>query len=98
MPPLLLRQRFPHRQQVTERLREAEAMIPAGMGKPELTPVTTGLGEIYQYILIPPMLFIKKTAQTYTVCTVITIAIKKVAYAYEFVYVHDLKPLFFCIS
>jgi cobalt-zinc-cadmium resistance protein CzcA len=41
------------RQQVTERLREAEAMIPAGMGKPELTPVTTGLGEIYQYILRP---------------------------------------------
>lgn len=41
------------RQQVAERLREAESQIPAGMGKPEMTPVTTGLGEIYQYVIKP---------------------------------------------
>ncbi len=39
------------RQQVSEGLKEAEAKIPAGMGAPALAPVTTGLGEIYQYIL-----------------------------------------------
>lgn len=39
------------RQQVSERLKEAETMIPPRVGKPELTPVTTGLGEIYQYVL-----------------------------------------------
>ncbi|MBC6609218.1 CusA/CzcA family heavy metal efflux RND transporter [Hymenobacter sp. BT188] len=39
------------RQQVAERLREAESQIPAGIGRPELAPVTTGLGEIYQYLV-----------------------------------------------
>lgn len=39
------------RQQVTERLKIAEQEIPAGIGSPELAPVTTGLGEIYQYVL-----------------------------------------------
>ncbi|MEO5645371.1 MAG: CusA/CzcA family heavy metal efflux RND transporter [Bacteroidia bacterium] len=39
------------RQMVTERLKEAESQIPEGMGKPELAPVTTGLGEIYQYTI-----------------------------------------------
>jgi len=39
------------RQQVSERLREAESQIPAGLGRPGLAPVTTGLGEIYQYIV-----------------------------------------------
>jgi len=39
------------RQQVSERLREAENQIPAGVGSPELAPVSTGLGEIYQYVL-----------------------------------------------
>lgn len=39
------------RQQVTERLQEARNQIPAGIGSPEIAPVTTGLGEIYQYIL-----------------------------------------------
>ncbi|HEU4551326.1 MAG TPA: CusA/CzcA family heavy metal efflux RND transporter [Chitinophaga sp.] len=37
------------RQQVTERLQEVQAQIPAGLGLPKLAPVTTGLGEIYQY-------------------------------------------------
>ena len=39
------------RQQVAERLREAESQIPAGVGRPEMAPVTTGLGEIYQYLV-----------------------------------------------
>ena len=41
------------RQQVNERLTEAESQIPKGIGKPGLAPVTTGLGEIYQYVLHP---------------------------------------------
>lgn len=41
------------RQQVTERLKLAEQQIPKGIGSPELAPVTTGLGEIYQYVLKP---------------------------------------------
>jgi cobalt-zinc-cadmium resistance protein CzcA len=39
------------RQQVTERMGEAEKQIPLGIGTPELAPVTTGLGEIYQYVV-----------------------------------------------
>ncbi|MEO5571942.1 MAG: CusA/CzcA family heavy metal efflux RND transporter, partial [Bacteroidia bacterium] len=39
------------RQQVTERLKLAQEQIPKGLGSPELAPVTTGLGEIYQYVL-----------------------------------------------
>lgn len=39
------------RQQVNERLVEAKKQIPQGVGDPELAPVTTGLGEIYQYIV-----------------------------------------------
>jgi cobalt-zinc-cadmium resistance protein CzcA len=39
------------RQQVNERLVEAKKLIPAGVGTPELAPVTTGLGEIFQYIV-----------------------------------------------
>ena len=38
------------RQQVGERLKEAEEVIPEGMGKLYLSPITTGLGEIYQYV------------------------------------------------
>ncbi|QEH42126.1 CusA/CzcA family heavy metal efflux RND transporter [Chitinophaga sp. XS-30] len=41
------------RQQVNEKLGEAESRIPAGIGKPEMTPVSTGLGEIYQYVIHP---------------------------------------------
>ncbi|WP_187260644.1 CusA/CzcA family heavy metal efflux RND transporter [Pontibacter beigongshangensis] len=40
------------RQMITERLSEAERQIPAQLGTPELAPVTTGLGEIYQYVLV----------------------------------------------
>lgn len=39
------------RQQVTERLKAASEQIPQGLGMPDLAPVTTGLGEIYQYVL-----------------------------------------------
>ena len=39
------------RQQVNERLNEAKTVIPQGVGIPELAPVTTGLGEIYQYVI-----------------------------------------------
>jgi len=39
------------RQQVNERLAEAQAKIPEGVGKPGIAPLTTGLGEIYQYVI-----------------------------------------------
>ncbi len=39
------------RQQLSERLKEAEDVIPAGLAKIELAPISTGLGEIYQYRL-----------------------------------------------
>ena len=39
------------RQLVGERLKEAEDQIPEGLGKPEMAPVSSGLGEIYQYTL-----------------------------------------------
>ncbi len=41
------------RQQVSERLVRVRDDIPKGAGIPELAPLTTGLGEIYQYILKP---------------------------------------------
>ncbi len=41
------------RQLVGEKVREAEEQIPPGIGKPELAPVSTGLGEIYQYVIHP---------------------------------------------
>lgn len=41
------------RQQVAERLQEVQAQIPSGLGIPKLGPVTTGLGEIYQYTVRP---------------------------------------------
>jgi len=37
------------REQVFQRLKEAEENIPKYAGTPELAPITTGLGEIYQY-------------------------------------------------
>jgi cobalt-zinc-cadmium resistance protein CzcA len=41
------------RQLINERLKEAETKIPKGVGTPELAPVSTGLGEVYQYIIHP---------------------------------------------
>ncbi len=37
------------RQMVSERLGEARGNIPDGMGAPEIGPISTGLGEIYQF-------------------------------------------------
>jgi len=39
------------RTQVSERLKEAESQIPAGTGRPALAPLSTGLGEVYQYLV-----------------------------------------------
>jgi cobalt-zinc-cadmium resistance protein CzcA len=41
------------RQQISERLIEAQEQIPSGLGTPSLGPVTTGLGEIFQYVVKP---------------------------------------------
>ncbi len=41
------------RQQVQERLALVAKNIPEGIGTPEMAPVTTGLGEIYQYVVRP---------------------------------------------
>ncbi len=41
------------RAQINERLKEAENTIPKGLGSPEIAPVSTGLGEIYQYVVFP---------------------------------------------
>ncbi|MCC7402223.1 MAG: CusA/CzcA family heavy metal efflux RND transporter [Chitinophagaceae bacterium] len=41
------------RQQVAERLQQVQEQIPKGFGIPVLAPVTTGLGEIYQYTVRP---------------------------------------------
>lgn len=41
------------RQQVSERLQTVQNEIPADIGTPELGPISTGLGEIYQYVLRP---------------------------------------------
>ncbi|MFH7011361.1 CusA/CzcA family heavy metal efflux RND transporter [Flavobacterium sp. FlaQc-52] len=37
------------REQVFQRLKQAEEIIPKYAGTPELAPISTGLGEIYQY-------------------------------------------------
>ena len=39
------------RQQVAERLQIVKDQLPKGFGIPVLAPVTTGLGEIYQYVV-----------------------------------------------
>lgn len=41
------------RQQVSERLQKVKDIIPKGIGNPEMGPITTGLGEIYQYVIRP---------------------------------------------
>jgi cobalt-zinc-cadmium resistance protein CzcA len=50
-------------QQVNERLNEAKTIIPQGVGIPELAPVTTGLGEIYQYVIHTKKGYEKNTHQ-----------------------------------
>jgi cobalt-zinc-cadmium resistance protein CzcA len=39
------------RQLIAEKIKSASEKIPQGFGSPEMGPITTGLGEIYQYIL-----------------------------------------------
>ncbi len=39
------------RQLVTERINQVKDQIPEGIGMPELGPVSTGLGEIFQYVI-----------------------------------------------
>lgn len=39
------------RQLIAEKLKSAADQIPEGFGSPEMGPITTGLGEIYQYTL-----------------------------------------------
>ncbi|WP_373802308.1 efflux RND transporter permease subunit, partial [Bacteroides heparinolyticus] len=41
------------RQQVSQQLKEAEEQIPNNAGKISLAPISTGLGEIYQYTIHP---------------------------------------------
>jgi len=41
------------RQLISEQLKQAAEEIPKGVGTPEMAPVSTGLGEVYQYILHP---------------------------------------------
>lgn len=39
------------RQLIAEKIKAAEGKIPSGFGKPFMGPITTGLGEIYQYTI-----------------------------------------------
>lgn len=39
------------RQLIAEKIKSAQEKIPQGFGTPTMGPITTGLGEIYQYIL-----------------------------------------------
>ncbi|HNP32925.1 MAG TPA: CusA/CzcA family heavy metal efflux RND transporter [Flavobacterium sp.] len=52
------------RQQVAERLQKVQTQIPQGIGNPELGPVSTGLGEIYQYVVRPKKGYEKKYNET----------------------------------
>ena len=52
------------RQQVAERLQQVKSVIPQEIGNPELGPVTTGLGEIYQYAVLAKKGYEKKYSDT----------------------------------
>ena len=39
------------RQMVLEKMRDAEEAVPAAYGRPEMAPISTGLGEVYQFVL-----------------------------------------------
>jgi len=41
------------RQQVAEKLQSVKSQIPKGIGEPVLGPISSGLGEIYQYVIRP---------------------------------------------
>jgi cobalt-zinc-cadmium resistance protein CzcA len=44
------------RQLVSERMRDAEAVVPSHYGQPQLGPISTGLGEIFQFVVRSPSL------------------------------------------
>ena len=48
------------RQRVDEKIKTATESIPKQYGTPELLPPTTGLGEIFQYVLVPQKGFEQK--------------------------------------
>jgi len=52
------------RQQVAERLQKVQSTIPKDIGMPELGPISTGLGEIYQYVVRPKKGYEKKFSVT----------------------------------
>ena len=52
------------RNQISERLKEAEDDIGPGLGTPEMAPISTGLGEIYQYVVFPKEGFEDKFSAT----------------------------------
>jgi len=52
------------RQQVSERLLQVQNDIPDGIGDPQLGPISTGLGEIYQYVVRPADGFENKYNET----------------------------------
>ena len=41
------------RQLISERIKQAASDIPKELGQPEMGPISTGLGEIYQYVIYP---------------------------------------------
>src|SRR5690606_29633894 len=48
------------RQQIAEHLQQVQEELPKGFGSPFLAPITTGLGEIYQYVVRPEKGYEKK--------------------------------------
>jgi cobalt-zinc-cadmium resistance protein CzcA len=52
------------RQLVAEKLTEVKEKIPSGFGEPEIGPISTGLGEIYQYTLEVDPAFKEKYSST----------------------------------
>jgi len=44
------------RQMVNERMREAQDAVSTGHGKPQMGPISSGLGEVYQFVLRNPRL------------------------------------------
>ncbi len=53
------------RNQVSERLLHASTQIPKGVGEPSLAPLTSGLGEIYQYTIQPKKGYEKQFSEKY---------------------------------
>ncbi len=41
------------REQINQKIQKAKGQIPSELGEPEMGPITTGLGEIYHYVIYP---------------------------------------------